>query len=138
VVEPSSQQDRTSKRQAILIVEDEILIRLSLEEDLIDAGFVVLQAADAAEALEVLQSAIQVDLLISDVRMPGAIDGVELVRRARAFWPQLKIVLISGNVQDLPPDLPADAIFDKPYVPAVVIPRVKELLSGSEQWRTAT
>ena len=112
----------------ILIVEDEVFIRWALAEDLSDAGFIVLQAFNASEALKVLQSSMPVDLLITDIRMPGPMDGLELATYARANWPQLKIMIISGNLPDLPANAPADAIVEKPYTEAVVTERVQKLL----------
>jgi CheY-like chemotaxis protein len=129
---------RTSTPGTILIVEDEVFIRLALADDLMDAGFVVLQAFNAAEALQVLEASVAVDLLITDIRMPGPMDGLGLATYVRATWPLLKIMFISGNLTDLPADPPADALFEKPYFQAAVIARVRQLLNGSEQGRAAT
>jgi CheY-like chemotaxis protein len=128
---------RTSTPGTILIVEDEVFIRLALADDLMDAGFVVLQAFNAAEALQVLQASVDVDLLITDIRMPGPMDGLDLATYARATWPMLKIMFISGNLTDLPAHPPADALLEKPYFQAAVIAGVRQLLNGSGQGRAA-
>ena len=131
--ELSSEPEAARVPDAILIVEDEILIRLGLEDDLSQAGYTVLQGADADEALQVLQSSVVVDMLITDIRMPGGMDGIQLARYARAVRPQLRIMFISGNVRDLPADVMVDAIVEKPYVPADVIALIQQLLKGRKQ-----
>jgi DNA-binding response OmpR family regulator len=119
----------SSEPRTIVLVEDEFLIRIALADDLTEAGFVVLQAYNASQGLEVLQNSMRVDLLITDIRMPGAMDGLALARYARATWPRMKIMVISGNLSDLPADAAADATVEKPYIPAAVIARVEQLFS---------
>jgi two-component system, response regulator PdtaR len=129
--EMTSAPNSASEPSRILIVEDEIFIRLALAHELTDAGFLVLQAAHADAALRVLQDAMQIKLMITDIRMPGTMDGIELARRARTMWPQLKIMFLSGNLPDVPPCLAVDGFITKPYNPAVVIAHVQRLLN----WR---
>ena len=112
----------------ILVVEDEVLIRLLIVDILVEAGFKVIQAASADEALKVLQSSVEVDLVMTDIRMPGSLDGVELVSRVRANWPTLRIVIVSSDASSLRPDLPADAVIAKPFSPTEIVDRVKQLL----------
>jgi CheY-like chemotaxis protein len=77
-----------------------------------------------------------VDLLITDIRMPGPMDGIALATYARATWPLLKIMIVSGNLADLQADVPADAIVEKPYIEATVIWRVRKLLARFGGMRT--
>jgi CheY-like chemotaxis protein len=112
----------------ILVVEDEVLIRLLIVDILIEAGFQVIQAASADEALKVLQSSVEVDLVMTDIRMPGSLDGLELASRVRANWPTLRIVIVSSDASSLRPDLPADAVIAKPFSPIEFVDRVKQLL----------
>jgi DNA-binding response OmpR family regulator len=121
-----------SQPRTIVLVEDEFLIRLALAEELSEAGFLVLAAHDASRGLELLQRSMPVDLLITDIRMPGLMDGLALARYARATWPQLKIIVISGNLADLPANAAdaADAMIEKPFVPDTVLARVKQLLTA--------
>jgi DNA-binding response OmpR family regulator len=91
-------------------------------------GFDVVQAADAAEALLRLQTA-GFDILVSDIVMPGGMNGCELVRRARARWPQLAVLLISGYT-DSPADAPAD-ILKKPFVIEELAARIQELAASA-------
>lgn len=134
VSEIPGEPERASDMRTILIVEDELLVRLALSDDLRDAGFLVIEAYNADEAVLILQSSLQLDVLITDIRMPGSMDGAALASYVRASWPQLKIVFISGNLADLPVGTPADALIEKPYVQAAVIERIQQLLSGSQQW----
>ncbi len=85
----------------ILLVEDEVLIRMVLAEHLRDLGLTVVEAGSAEEARAYLGSGGEVDLIFSDVHMPGAINGLDLAREVRATYPGLKIVLASGNAGPL-------------------------------------
>jgi CheY-like chemotaxis protein len=115
--------------KAILVVEDDFLVRLDISDELISAGFRVIQAASADEALRVLQGGVAIDLVLTDVRMPGTLDGVELARRVRAAWPRLKIIMVSGDLPSVPADGSVDLFFAKPYRPAYVSDAVKLLLA---------
>ena len=114
----------------ILVVEDEVLIRLLIADALMEAGFQVIQAASADEALEVLQSSVEVDLVVTDVRMPGSINGLELASRVRANWPALKIVIASAEYPVTLSGAPADALIGKPFRPTDVVDVVKQLLGA--------
>ena len=106
-----------SQPKVVLVVEDEWLIRESLVEVLAQAGFRVLQAAHGEDALATMQEhGPAIDLLFTDIRMPGRLDGLELARRARALLPGLAILIASGNWVPTPGDLPAGSFFlAKPY-----------------------
>jgi CheY-like chemotaxis protein len=84
-------------RPRILVVEDEFLIRLLISDALRDAGFDVIEAFNGDEAIDILSTA-PVDLVLSDVRMPGAIDGLELLRLVRETLPALPVILTSGHL----------------------------------------
>ena len=103
--------------KVVLVVEDEWLIRQTLCEVLADAGFEVVEAERADLALEALeQRAPAVDLLFTDVRMPGSFDGLELARRVSASQPDIAIVVASGNLIPSRSDLPPGSLFlSKPY-----------------------
>ncbi len=99
------------------MVEDEWLIRESLAEVLTQAGFRVLEAEQGETALTTLQEhGPDIDLLFTDIRMPGRLDGLELARFARALLPGLAILVASGNWVPTLSDLPAGSLFlAKPY-----------------------
>jgi CheY-like chemotaxis protein len=119
---------------AILVVEDEALIRLMLAEALLDEGYRVLEAEDAAAALDQLEREPGVALVVSDVRMPGEMDGVGLARWIRRNRPGLKVVLTSGYVsgldhRGLAQDI--DAFIGKPYHVTDVVSRIAQLIEAS-------
>lgn len=121
------------RRPAVLVVEDEILVRLLIADDLREAGFAVIEAANADEALTVLRSATPVDLLLTDIRMPGSMDGLALAGAARESWPQLRIVVASGFFPERPRPEVVDATFTKPYETLRVVRRIKELTSDARR-----
>ena len=82
----------------ILIVEDELLIRLALREHLEECGFSVLEAADAAEAMDLMERHDQIALVFTDVRMPGDMDGIDLAEWILKHWPGLPVMLTSGEL----------------------------------------
>jgi two-component system, response regulator PdtaR len=130
---PADGAEPLDEAKAILLVEDEILIRLVVAEELAEAGFRVIQAANGDEAVKILQSSIPLDLVMTDVRMPGSVDGLRLAALVRAGWPELKIVMMSGHLLGPPPDLQVDLFLSKPYRISSAIEKVKQLLSGDRQ-----
>jgi DNA-binding NtrC family response regulator len=89
-------------RTPILVAEDEAMLRLITVEVLQDAGFEVFEAADGAEALDLLKANPAIALLVSDVKMPR-MDGYALVEAGLAFRPELKVLLMTGYSQAPPP-----------------------------------
>ena len=87
-----------SARSCILVVEDELLIRLMLSDGLRDKGYHVIEACNADEALIVLATAVP-DLIISDVRMPGSMDGMGLLAVVRETLPHLPVIITSAHFQ---------------------------------------
>ena len=85
------------RRACVLVVEDEMLIRLMVSEALRDTGYDVVEACDADEALAVLNTSAQIDLVFSDVRMPGSLDGMGLLRAVKADFPDLPFIIVSAD-----------------------------------------
>ncbi len=83
----------------VLIAEDEAMVRMVEAETLRDAGFAICEARDGTAALEVLKSDVRVDLLITDIKMPG-LSGYQLAEAGMALRPNLKVILITGYAQD--------------------------------------
>jgi CheY-like chemotaxis protein len=83
----------------ILIVEDELLIRMIVSDGLRDVGYNVIEAINGDEAVEILSSGAAVDLVFSDVRMPGSLDGLGLLGFIRTAFPGLPVVITSGHLQ---------------------------------------
>jgi CheY-like chemotaxis protein len=81
----------------ILLVEDDPLLRLGASAVLSDAGYEVLEAADAEEAIAMLEHEPNIRVMISDIQMPGSIDGVKLAHAVRRRWPPIEVLLTSGR-----------------------------------------
>ena len=107
----------------VLVVEDGCLVRLVAVEALRDAGWTVVEAESADEALRIISSARGAyDAVFSDIEMPGELDGLELARAVRRIWPTVTVVLTSGRVRPLPAELPPGSQFlSKPYMFEAVV-----------------
>ncbi|HET9835669.1 MAG TPA: response regulator [Rhodanobacteraceae bacterium] len=89
----------------ILLVEDEAILRELAAENLLDAGYQVVEAGDGTKGLEALRSDIRIDVLLSDIKLPG-MNGYELAEAAKMLRPQLKVILMTGYAPTpLPPKL---------------------------------
>jgi CheY-like chemotaxis protein len=111
----------------VLIAEDESVIRLMIAEYLRDAGYDVIEAASADEALDVLQAGTPVDLLFTDVRMPGSMDGCALAQKVRTAWPTTLVILTSAYSESLfsARSTSQDFVLPKPYRPQAVLATIK-------------
>ncbi len=83
----------------VLVIEDEMLIRVALAEELRAAGLNVVESISADEAWSYLQAGGQADLVFSDICVPGSMDGLEFARRVKAHYPNLNVILTSGSFQ---------------------------------------
>jgi CheY-like chemotaxis protein len=100
----------------VLVVEDEYLIRLMSVGELEAAGYKVLEAANAAEAIEILEADPDVTVLFTDVNMPGNLDGLALARMVHERWPNVHLLVTSGGGRTSARDVPDDGRFmPKPY-----------------------
>lgn len=121
-------------RIAVLVVEDEAIIRMSIVEELEDTGFEVFEASNAAQAIEVLIANSRIGVMFTDVDMPGGVDGLKLAASVRDRWPPIKIIVTSGHRRIDVDALPVEARFMvKPYDPNAVIRSIREMtLKGNE------
>src|ERR1700751_906723 len=111
----------SAKIPAVLIVEDEPLVRIGAVNIIGDAGFEVLEAASADEAIRILECRSDGRLVFTDMHMPGSMDGLNLAHAVRNRWPPIKIIVTSGRESVAERDLPAGGrFFAKPYDPAVI------------------
>jgi two-component system, response regulator PdtaR len=83
-------------RPVVLIVEDELLLRISAAEMVADAGFEVVEAGNADEAIAILEIRLDIEIVFNDIQMPGSMDGLKLARFVRDRWPPVKLVATSG------------------------------------------
>ncbi|WP_260597175.1 response regulator [Sphingomonas endolithica] len=104
------------QRAVILVVEDEPFIRMVAVDLLAEEGRVILEAGSAQEALEVIAAEGRIDLLFTDINMPGELDGLDLAGIAYSRQPDLKVVVTSGATQLADGDIPDHGVFmSKPY-----------------------
>lgn len=99
----------------VLVVEDEMVLRMRAVDIVEDAGFVPIEAVSADEAIQILESRDDISLLFTDIQMPGSMDGLKLAHAAHSRWPHIKIVLVSGQIAVTDADKPDDSrFFPKP------------------------
>jgi two-component system, response regulator PdtaR len=115
----------------VLLVEDEPLVRMSAADDLQEAGFQVLEAANADVALAVLEARSgEVQVLFTDVDMPGSMDGLALAKSVQRRWPHISLLISSGYHRPHPRQLPDEGRFlPKPYHPEAVVRHIRELVT---------
>jgi DNA-binding NtrC family response regulator len=112
----------------VLIVEDEALVRMHGVDLLQDAGFLVLEAADADEALTVLDERAEVQLLFSDIDMPGSMNGLELAAVAYERWPHIHLLVTSGHHRLDNADVPGTGRFiRKPWTADTLLEQINAL-----------
>jgi CheY-like chemotaxis protein len=119
--------------ETILIAEDEAMVRMVEAETLRDAGYDIKEARDGAAALEILKSDARVDLLITDIKMPG-MSGYQLVEAGTQLRPGLKVILITGYAQDPLPSGMANAgvrVVYKPFDIDVLPALARQVLGGA-------
>lgn len=114
--------------QNILVVEDEFLIRFSISDYLRDCGYHVVEAADAAEAVEAVDSDMDIDLVFSDVQMPGAMNGLGLAKWVREHHPHVSVILTSGHAFTSDVD-GVEAPIPKPYDDRHIVKRIRGALA---------
>jgi CheY-like chemotaxis protein len=123
--------DAEEDPSTILVVEDEILIRLTVADYLRECGFHVLEASNADEAVRVLDAGVEVDIVFSDIQMPGGMDGFALAQWIRQHHPRVRVLLTSGLgrttavARGLCEENP---LMPKPYDHGSLLERLKDML----------
>lgn len=103
-------------KAVILIVEDSTIIRISAVDLVRSAGYLALESSCADEAIQILESRSDIDLVFTDVQMPGTMDGVKLSHYIRERWPPVKLIVVSGQAILEENSLPhGSQFFEKPY-----------------------
>jgi CheY-like chemotaxis protein len=117
-----------AKRAVILVVEDDVLIRMDAAQMISGDEFDVIEAANADEALAILETRLDVTVVFNDIQMPGSMDGFKLAAAIRDRWPPIKIITTSGRVTIDRDDLPHGGRFlQKPYSSAQILKTIREL-----------
>ena len=121
--------DHTLLPPVILVVEDEMLLRMRAVDMVEDAGYLPVEAVDADEALAILQSRSDIALLFTDIQMPGSMSGLQLALAVRERWPQIKIILASGQLKLSQSEIPENSrFFGKPLDSSDMVAEIREML----------
>jgi CheY-like chemotaxis protein len=117
----------------ILLVEDEVLVRMLAADVLSEAGFTVLESTNAEEALTLLEARPDVQVLFTDVNMPGALDGLGLAQTVHEQSPGIGILIGSGRIRPAPGELsPGTRFIAKPYAPSALTDAVRAVARGQQ------
>jgi DNA-binding NtrC family response regulator len=123
--------EKPNRPSAVLIVEDEALLRLHAADMIEEAGYVAIEAKDADEAIAILISRPDIVLLFTDINMAGSMDGLKLAHLVRDRWPPIKIIIVSGktNLQtnDMPP---GGRFFPKPFETGKMISEIRSMIES--------
>jgi CheY-like chemotaxis protein len=126
--------DRSAPPAVVLVVEDEMLLRMRAVDMVEDAGFTSVEAVDADEAVAILESRSDIALLFTDIQMPGSMDGLKLAHAVHERWPPIKIILVSGQLKLANADIPADSrFFGKPLEAGEMIAEMRNLIGQARQ-----
>lgn len=121
--------DRSNVRAVVLVVEDEMLLRMRAVDMVEDAGYTSVEAVDADEAMAILKSRSDIALLFTDIQMPGSMDGLKLAQTVRNRWSPVKIILVSGQLELTDIDLPSGSrFFGKPLEAEVMITQMRNMI----------
>lgn len=113
----------------VLVVEDDMMLRMRSVDIVEDAGYTPVEAVDADEALGILQSRSDIALLFTDIQMPGSMDGLQLAHAVYQRWPELKIILVSGKLKLSSAEIPRDSrFFGKPLVSGQIITEMQDMI----------
>jgi CheY-like chemotaxis protein len=115
----------------VLVVEDDMLVRMGAVDLVLSAGYEALEAKDADEAVRIIEDRQDIDLVFTDVQMPGTMDGLKLSHYIRDRWPPIRIIVASGRSIDAASSLPVGArFFPKPYDDRAISTTMAAMLAG--------
>jgi len=122
---------RDSEHQSepvVLVVEDESIIRMQAVVIIEEAGYNVVEACNADEAIAILKTREDIGIVVTDIEMPGSMDGIKLARAIRDQWPPIELIITSGRYRVRTNQLPPRAQFmPKPYTPNVLVTAIRRL-----------
>src|ERR1700675_779052 len=123
--------DQSAALRSILVVEDEMMLRMRAVDMVEDAGFTAVEAINADDALAILESRSDIELLFTDIQMPGSMDGLKLAHAVHERWPAIKIILVSGQLKLTDDDNPADSLFfGKPLDVKQMIAQMQDMIGN--------
>jgi CheY-like chemotaxis protein len=113
----------------VLIVEDEMMLRMRALDMVEDAGYTPVEAMDADEAIAIMEARSDIALMCTDIQMPGSMDGLGLARAVHERWPSIKIIVVSGKLSPSNRDLPAcSKFFGKPLDARQMIAQMQSMI----------
>jgi two-component sensor histidine kinase/ActR/RegA family two-component response regulator len=113
----------------VLVVEDEMVLRMRAVDIVEDAGFTAVEATNADQAISVLEARSDISLLFSDIQMPGSIDGLKLAHAVHERWPHIKIILVSGQITPSSDEKPENSrFFGKPIDSKQMIAELQDMI----------
>ena len=113
----------------VLIVEDEMMLRMRAVDMVEDAGYTPVEAMDADEAVAILESRSDIALMCTDIQMPGSMDGLGLAHAVHERWPSIKIIVVSGKLNPSSSDLPpCSKFFGKPLEARQMIAQMRSMI----------
>jgi len=119
----------SSAPAVVLVVEDDMLLRMRAVDMVEDAGFTSVEAVNADEAVAILESRSDIALLLTDIQMPGSMDGLKLAHAVHERWPPIRIILVSGQLRPASIDIPADSrFFGKPLEAKEMIAEMQDMI----------
>lgn len=124
-------EERNMKKPAVLVVENEAIIRMNVVQIAEDMGYEVLEAANADEAIEILECRSDICAVFTDIIMPGSMDGLKLARVIAGRWPPIEIIVSSGIDPSNHPDFPIRGRFIRqPYENRQVTAALQDAICG--------
>ncbi len=133
MAKPAVATDPQVPNQTVLVVEDEVLLRLVAADELRQQGCGVIEAASADEAMAVLRTGTKIDLVLTDIQLQGTLDGIGLARFVRSNLPRSKVIAVSGQLSAMRGNELFDAFFPKPYAMDHLVKCVRQLLDRHDE-----
>ena len=126
-----SGNNRTPGKGVILVVDDEALVRMNAVDVVEEAGFEVIEASNADEAIRILEERDDIVLIVTDIDMPaGSMNGLRLAAKVKRRWPPIQIIVVSGHYRATDADLPADSVFlPKPYQSEQLVAHIHKMVA---------
>src|SRR5437879_890505 len=122
----------------VLIVEDEMMLRMRAVDMVEDAGYTPIEALDADEAVAILEFRSDIALMCTDIQMPGSMDGLGLAHAVHKRWPSIKIIVVSGQLNPPSSDLPpCSRFFGKPVEAGQMIAEMHSMIGHALRWRSS-
>ncbi|WP_441234284.1 response regulator [Bradyrhizobium sp. 930_D9_N1_4] len=124
------EEQLTTNKPLVLVVEDEPLLRMNTVDLVEEAGFPTLEAANAKQAIKLLENRLDIKIILSDIEMPPGMDGMALVAMVRRRWPPIAIILVSGHVDTTEVVIPEGGkFFTKPFRPAELVATLNRMVA---------